>query len=88
MKPRIKYSCLHMRALSHTHNPSLYYFIIIWVNNDDYIGSQFFLNIDIYGQTFTFSMQSSKNANPVSLSLTKLHSSIKRIKICVLDKRV
>lgn len=37
---------------------------------------------------FTFSTQSSKNANPVSLSLTKLHSSMKRLKIWVFVKAV
>lgn len=34
--------------------------------------------------TLTFSTQSSKKASPVSLSLTKVHSSMKRMKICVL----
>lgn len=34
--------------------------------------------------TLTFSTQSSKKARPVSLSLTKVHSSMKRMKIWVL----
>lgn len=34
--------------------------------------------------SLTFSTQSSKKASPVSLSLTKVHSSMKRMKICVL----
>lgn len=34
--------------------------------------------------TVTFSTQSSKKARPVSLSLTKVHSSMKRMKIWVL----
>lgn len=34
--------------------------------------------------SLTFSTQSSKKANPVSLSLTKVHSSMKRMKVWVL----
>ncbi|TNN83911.1 hypothetical protein EYF80_005782 [Liparis tanakae] len=36
------------------------------------------------GLVITFSTQSSKKARPVSLSLTKVHSSMKRMKIWVL----